>query len=497
MNRITKGLITACLFSLVPFAGNVMAQDKLIELTLEEVISLAKTQSPQSLISKHSFRASYWRYRTHKANFLPSLSLNATIPDLNRSISKVTLPDGSDKFVERKLMDSYASLSLNQNIGWSGGSIFINSDMQRIDLFGESTETSYMSTPVSIGFSQPLLAYNSYKWERKIEPLVYQEAMKNYIEAIEQISITAISYFFDLSLAQLNLSIANINYSNADTLYKISRGRFNIGTIAQNELLQMELSFLNSQSALREAHLDLEVKKFRLRSFLGFNESVDIQLKIPYYIPDIEIDVKSAIAQALENNPDMIAYNRQIIESERDVEKAKSESRLNVDLNATYGLTQSGTTFSNLYNNPQDQQKASIGISMPIIDWGLGRGKVKMAKSSQEVISTQVTQNKIDFEQDIYLKVMQFNLQDDQVFIAAKADTIAQFRYDISKERFLIGKIDVLELNTALTDKDINKRNYISALRNYWNFYYTIRKITLYDFVKNRPLEQDFEKLLD
>jgi outer membrane protein TolC len=134
---------------------------------------------------------------------------------------------------------------------------------------------------------------------------------------------------------------------------------------------------------------------------------------------------------------------------------------------------------------------------MPIIDWGLGRGKVRMARSSQEVINTQVAQNKIDFEQDIFLKVMQFNLQHDQVVIAAKADTIAQYRYDVSKERFLIGKIDVLELNTALSDKDVNKRNYISALRNFWNFYYTIRKITLFDFVNDIPLSQDFEKLLD
>jgi outer membrane protein TolC len=478
------------------FFSDGRAQDKQIILTLDDVISLAKKQSPQSLIAKHSFRASYWRYRTHEAKFLPSLSLQATVPDLNRSISKITLEDG-DKFVERKQMDSYAGVSINQNIGWTGGNIFITSDIQRIDLFGDSTLTSYMSTPVSIGFRQPILAYNSFKWEKIIEPLVYQEAMKNYLEITEQISITAINYFFDLSLAQLNLSIAKINFANADTLYKISQGRFNIGTIAQNELLQMELSYLNSQSALREAKLDLEVKKFRLRSYLGFNESVDILLIVPNNIPAFEIDVKKATAEALNNNPDIIAYDRQVIEAERDVEKAKSESRLNADLYATYGLTQSSVQFSDVYNNPQDQQKVTIGISMPIIDWGLGRGKVRMARSSQEVINTQVAQNKIDFEQDIFLKVMQFNLQHDQVVIAAKADTIAQYRYDVSKERFLIGKIDVLELNTALSDKDVNKRNYISALRNFWNFYYTIRKITLFDFVNDIPLSQDFEKLLD
>jgi outer membrane protein TolC len=80
--------------------------------------------------------------------------------------------------------------------------------------------------------------------------------------------------------------------------------------------------------------------------------------------------------------------------------------------------------------------------------------------------------------------------------IAAKADTIAQLRYDVTKQRFLIGKIDVLDLNVAQTEKDVAKRGYVSALRNYWNYFYTLRQITLYDFISDKPLETDFDQLL-
>ena len=119
-----------------------------------------------------------------------------------------------------------------------------------------------------------------------------------------------------------------------------------------------------------------------------------------------------------------------------------------------------------------------------------------MAQSNQEVVRTTVDQAQIDFEQNVFLNVMQFNMQDDQLLNAAKADTIAQLRYDVTKQRFLIGKIDVLDMNMALTDKDVAKRNYISALRTYWRYYYDIRHVTLFDFEKSQTLTEDFDGLL-
>jgi len=87
-------------------------------------------------------------------------------------------------------------------------------------------------------------------------------------------------------------------------------------------------------------------------------------------------------------------------------------------------------------------------------------------------------------------------MQDDQVVISAKSDTIGQKRYDVTKQRFLIGKIDVLNLNDALKEKDSAKRGYISSLRDYWNSFYTLRQLTLYDFVNNQSLSEEFDKLI-
>jgi len=135
-------------------------------------------------------------------------------------------------------------------------------------------------------------------------------------------------------------------------------------------------------------------------------------------------------------------------------------------------------------------------VQVPILDWGLGRGQYRMAQSAEEVIKTDVRQSQIDFDENVFLQVMQFNLQDDQVAIASKADTIADLRYEVSKRRFLIGKIDVLDLNVALEEKDVARRGYVQALRNYWDYYYDLRGLTLYDWQKDMKLVEDFEELL-
>lgn len=88
-------------------------------------------------------------------------------------------------------------------------------------------------------------------------------------------------------------------------------------------------------------------------------------------------------------------------------------------------------------------------------------------------------------------------MQKNQLLIAAKSDTVAERRYDFTKQRYLIGTIDITELNSSMADKDTRKKGYISALHSYWLNFYEIRKLTLFDFMENKPVTTEFDLLLD
>lgn len=465
-------------------------------LTLSEVLDIAREQSLMALLARHQFRGSYWEYRTYQAGLRPGLTLEATLPSLNNTMESVTQPDGSERFVSRSNMRSSLNLQLNQTIPFTGGRIFASSVLQRNDNFGEEPPTSYLAYPVTIGFVQPINGYNEFKWDREIEPKKYEEAKLQYINSLERVNQRAVSYFFDLALAQINLEIAKKNYANNDTLYQIAQGRYQLGTIAENQLLQFELTFLNSGTDLNQATIDLELRKARLRSFLGFNERVSVQLILPSEVPSLELEYGRTLEQARANNPEILNMELQILEAERQVAEARSQKGLSADLFAQVGVSNVAPEISDAYRNPSSQQRVEVGFQVPILDWGLGRGRLRMAQSAEEVVRTEVSQSLIEFNESVFLQVMQFNLQDDQVQIASKADTIADLRYEVTKQRFLIGRIDVLELKDALEEKDIARRGFVEALRNYWDYYYNLRGLTLYDWQRNMKLEEDLDQLL-
>ena len=326
----------------------------------------------------------------------------------------------------------------------------------------------------------------------------FEEAQRLYIETNEQVSISAVDHFFSLLLAQIELEIASKNYANYDTLYKIALGRYNLGKIAENELLQLELNLLKAEASVENTELDYQNKLFVFKSFLRLKDEELVELIPPTETPLFIIPAQKAIVEAKNNTSAGLEFQRRMLEAESELNRAKREGRFDAELFASFGLSQTSTEISNAYVDPLDEERVTLGITVPILDWGRARGNIKMAESSLDLVTTAVEQEKIDFEQNVFLNVMQFNMQEKQLRIAAKSDTVAQKRFEVTQKRYMIGKVnDVLELNNAQIDNDNSKMNYYRSLMTYWKSYFEIRKLTLYDFRRDMPIMVDFDELMN
>jgi outer membrane protein len=491
-----KLLTLSIIILLLLFSKKIVAQETK-RLTFEEVIKIAEEQSPNALIAKHRFRASYWQYRSFQAQYRPSLTLSGTTPDFSNGLTKV-YDSGSDQYIytPKNTISTLGTLSLSQNIGPSGTVIALSSDLTLYKDIALKLPINYISNPAYVRITQPIRQYNTLKWQKKIEPVKYDAARKTYLANIEGVHMSAVQIFFSLALAQINKQIAEMNYSNADTLFRIAKGRYQLGTIAEDELLQMQLSWLNAETARKQADMNLRDREIRLRSFLGYNENVRLELILPTEIPDLQVEMKEVLDLALNNNPDILAQQINVLNAQSNAAQAKASKGLNASLTASLGYSQQAPELIASYNNLSNSQLVSMRFSLPILDWGLGRGRYKMAQSSLELAQVQAKQALVDFQQNLFLDVEQFNLQKNQVDIAAKSDTVAMKRFEVTKQRFLIGKIAVLDLNDADSRKDQNRRAYVQSLQDYWNYFYNLRNLTLYDFINRKPLETDYDKLI-
>ena len=467
--------------------------------TMTDVIALAKHQSPDAYIAKHQFRSQFWQYRSFQATKLPQMSLSATTPSYNRSIDGVQQPDGTVNYLERQYLDTYGSVNIRQQVGFSGGEVFLTSGLRRYDNISENTTgTSYTSIPiVNVGFSQPLFQYNDYKWAKKIEPMRYEEARRNYLETMERISERAVTEFFSLLSAQIDLQIAQKNMAAYDTLFTLSKGRFQMGKIPETDLLQIELQLLQATSNVENCKINYDNQLIQFKSFLRLQDKFPVTIVPPQIESFLLLNVEEVLLKAATNSSTALAFQRRMIEAESSLNRSKMEGRFDANLYASFGLTATGDKIYDAYHNATDQQQVRVGLSVPIYDWGVARGKIKMAESNLELTQTQVRQEELDWMQDIYVKVARFNMQQQQLTIAAKSDTIAQKSYTLTQQRYVAGKeVTFLDINNAQVQSDNALKNYFNVMMNYWRSYYELRRLTLFDWERRQELRFNEKELL-
>ena len=468
-----------------------VAQDSLArQYDLFEIVGLALGRSPAALQAQTRRENRYWQWRAFRSDYMPRVYLSGTLPNFTRANEAVTQDDGTVEF--RPVSQNFSELNLfvTQAIGSMGTQVFVNSNLERFDDF-ERNNTRFSGEPVSIGVRQSLFRYNELRWNRQIEPLLYEESRKGYSEEVEEIAIEATDIYFDVLNAQVNLAVATKNRANADTIYQIAEGRYNLGTIPENELLQLELSVMEARQDVAQAQLDLETSTLQLKSFIGLNENTSLMLALPDDIPDFPVDAEVAIREAFQNRSDAVGFERRLREAESEVAQARGGNGISIDVYASYGLTNRANNFADLYAEPENQSRVSVGFEIPLLDWGRSKSRVKRAEANYQLEQYTIEQERVNFEQRVFTQVRTFDMLRDQIKIARAADDIANRSYEIAKQRFLIGKITIVELNDALEKKDDARRQYIQSLSDFWEAYYTLRQLTLYDFAADQPLWQE------
>ena len=322
---------------------------------------------------------------------------------------------------------------------------------------------------------------------------VYEKVKKELLYNIETVSEQATTYFFSLAMAQVEYDMAKENVATTDTLYRTGQERHKIAAISQADLLTLKLDAINARNTLQNADIALKRAMFSLASYLNFDKNTEIRLRLPSRPHDMDIPVDQALTLARENNPKFLEVRQEVLEAEQQVDKTKKETLFNASLNASIGFNQVATQFKEVYKNPLQQDLVSISISIPLIDWGVRKGKYNIAKSNLNVTQISARQTEVTLEEDVIMTVGDFNVQQNLIASAEEALDIAIMAYNETKQRFMIGKADINSLTLSLNRQQEAQRNYITALQNYWLSYYKIRKLTLHDFETGISLANEFD----
>ena len=466
-------------------------------MSLAEAIHTARHQSVEALEARQAFISTYWAYRSYQASRLPSFYLYGDIMNFDRSLTLLQNPDdGSLKYVSSNNLQNGVGLQINQNITFTGGTLSVSSDLSRIDQFGANKSLTWYSRPVTVSYYQPLFTYNQFKWDKKIEPKEYEKGKRDYLASMEAITINIVYAYHNLLLAKMNNEISQSNFDNSGNMLKIAKERLQLGNVTKAEYLQLELRMLNDSISINETAVQVREAQMQLNSLLGYDESFEIVPAIESSLPDIQMEYDLVMHKSLQNSSFSLNNELSLLNAESNVAYAKASRGFSFALNARFGMSQTGPEFPDAYKDLLDQEVVGITFSIPIFDWGLGKGKVQKAKAAQEVVRAQVQQSENDYRRQMYTAVSQFNNQRQQCLVSQRAMNIASERYELTMHRFKEGNATVTDLNMAQTENDSALRQYISDVSNFWIYYYRLRQYTLYDFINGRDLEIDVNEMI-
>ena len=457
-------------------------------LTLQDAVALAQRQGLQARTAQSTLDAARWRDRAFAARLRPQLSIEGTAADLNRGINPITLPTGETRFVRQSQNQSQLGLGVTQALPWTGTELRVGSEVSRIDIFGTERDQIWRTTPFVVELRQEVFRPRTLAWQQREQTLQATIAERQYLEAREEVALATAEAFFDLYVAQLQLDNEINNAAVNDTLFTLNKGRYEVGKIGENDLLQSELALLRSRATLDGARLERDRAEAALRRVLGVGPSAPLALAPPRVAPLLEIDPEQAVAQALRNASTLETTELQVVRARRQANQARYGNRFGATVSASVGFNQTAGAFDAAYESLLSQQRMRVEVDMPLFNWGAGRADVQAARAEETRARNEMQLRRDQLEEDARFGARSLMQAQRMLEISTKADTVATRRFDVAKNRYVIGRIGIGELYIAQTEKDQALRQYVQALRGYWAAYYRLRRVTLYDFEAGVPI---------
>jgi outer membrane protein TolC len=408
--------------------------------------------------------------------------------NLDRGINPITLPNGATEFIRQNQNESTVGLNLSQPLPWTGSVITVGSQLSRIDLFGDQPISFWQTTPFVIGLQQDLFRPRALLWDRRQQEVNASLAERQYFEARADVASMTAAAFFDLYAAEVALANATTNAAVNDTLYTLNKGRYEVGKIGENDLLQSELALLRARTSRDGARLDRDRAEATLRRLVGLPPGKPVATVPPTLVPTIEVDPAVAVTEALRNASRMDQIRLDSLQALRRLSEARLNNGFGATIQAMLGFNQTASGFAQAYQTPLAKQRLVVGVAMPIFQWGGGHADIQAARAEESRVASTAQAAREALEEDARFSALQLTQSQRILDISAKADTVASKRFEVAKNRYVIGKIGIGDLYIAQTEKDAAVLAYAQALRAYWTAYYRLRRVTLFDFAEKREI---------
>jgi len=459
------------LFLLLSLASCFAAKAQSIDMA--QAISFAQDSAITVFSSRNSLQRAEWEYKRFMATRKPQLTFELT-PGYQKFSNEPNLK--YYKLRDYNTLNTIGEIRLEQEVTQIGGSFYASSSFLWTENLGNDPVNRIFSTiPLGIGYSNDMIGYNSHKWDKAINDFQIESQRKAFEYELCGIARNAAALFIKCLVAQSNYDICKTNTDVTGKALEISREKFSIAAISKNDLLAMELEYLNAQNTVFDAEQECIKARESLFSYLQL-EDTGQKLVMPE-LPEYRfIDIDEAIAMAKSNNPDYRNRKEDILTAQKNADKARIEaSWLRASMDINLGLQSNNNLIARIYSNQKFWTSTSVSFIIPIWDSGLTKSKKKVAEYELNYTLSSLDEQTRQLELDVRLAIKDFNTQQDLLRRTFNSLKLADESFELARDLYENGETDINTFTLALNRKDQSYQNYLSSLTKYWESWYSIK----------------------
>ena len=467
-------------------------------LDLETSIEIAKRQSNTMLMLMERLDQAAYNLKATTSQYKTRVSMDFTLPQYTETVRRFEDSLGYYFTPIRQNLIS-TNLTINQPLP-TDGFLFIQSGVENyIDYYAGDRNSQITSR---VGLRQPidaLFGVNNYQLNKKQAHLSYEMALKGLKRQELDLVYIVSQYFYNVLSTQEAMNIARLNLENQQESYDIAQNKYDAGLIREVEALQMEVDLTEASNDYENARTSFAAQTRIFKEAIGINlvDSIIIENKMEYRPIIVNSDL--AVSKAMANRTELRESQIQIDLQKMNIKRQRAAGRISGDILLNYnfiGVDQSNRSIpigTSIDNTLQDLtgRPGSFGVgltaSIPIIDWGANKARVKSAESMLKQNRIQMEETKINIESEIRSLVDQMHNSLRGLEAMEKSVIVAQKTFDISKQRYANGEIDSQYM---AQERDRLKGAYTRKLKSYISY-----KLSLSDLMRKTFF--DFEKGLE
>lgn len=379
------------------------------------------------------------------------------------------------------------SFSTNQNMSWRPWS------QSTINLSGgtmTSTQSS-VSYNGSYGLNANWTVWNggqntmNVKKNRMTETMGELSVDQTANSIQEQITQYYVQILYQSEAVKVNEELKGTAHVAADR----GKAMYEVGSIAKSDYIQLE-----SQAA--QADYNLVTSKSELDNYLfQLKQLLEITGDVPFEVETENIsstDVMQTIptkadvyATALTLRPEIQSGKLQVSSNEMDIKIAKAGYYPSISLTAGIGTSNSSANDNPFFNQIKTNTNNSLGLSLSIPIFDGKQNKTAVSKAKLQHTSSQLQLQ--ETEKELYKSIENYwlnatNAQNQYVYAETSLNSMKE-NYTLLAEKFDLGLINIVELNTGRTNLMQAAQQYLQAK------YTTLYNIAMLKFYKGEIIK--------